>query len=138
MAREKAKAPKCIICNSERDGIPIRADLFVRSLRWLNGHTVRYNNPTRPVICRECFPKYLSLRKRYEGRLVAYLVLGFLFTGFLVYASHAAPLSFAFGLLIIAMMYLLSLVNYVPPLAVPKEYAAQFSAKLKSAPKTKR
>ncbi len=122
---QKAKQPKCIMCNGQKEGITIKADSVVNALRWLNSHTVKYENPTRSVVCRECFPKYMKRRRSYETKLVAYLVIGFLFAAFIVIASRANPVSFLFGFGVIVVMYLLSLISYMPPLDVPKQVLSE-------------
>ncbi len=127
-----AKQPRCIVCNEQKDGISIKADNVVGALRWLNSHTVKYANPTRPVVCRECFPKYVKKRKSYETKLIAYLVIGFLFAAFIVAASRANPISFLFGFGVIVLMYLLSLISYMPPLDIPKQMLSKLNGQDKN------
>ena len=114
------KIPRCIICGENKDGLDIKVDNVVLAIRWLNRHTIRALNPYRPVVCRECFQKYYKTRKSYERKQIAYVIIGVLFAFFLVIASKAAPAAFLFGLAIIAFMFLLSLVTYVPVVEPPR------------------
>ncbi len=113
------KNPKCIICAQEKNGLDIKVDNVVKAIRWINSHTVRAKNPNRAVVCKECFPKYYKARKSFERKQVAYLIIGFLFAIFIILASREMPSAFLFGFIIIVFMYILSLVSYVPLLAVP-------------------
>ena len=117
---ESSRKPRCIICNAEKDGIGIRPDAVVNTLRWFNTRTFKYKNPYRPVVCRECYQKYRKARKSFEHKRAAYLVIGILFVAVLVVASRGNPYSALAGLGVIAFMYLLSLVNYMPALDIPQ------------------
>ena len=132
MEMEKRRGPRCIICNEEKDGLQIKEDNVVHALRWLNSHTIKHKNPNYPVVCRECFTKYRKLRKSYERKLVSYLIIGFLFAGFITVGSGGKPLSFLFGFLIIAFMYLLSLINYIPELDFDVNGVGQLQRKVKT------
>ena len=119
------KIPRCIICGEHKDGLDIRVDNVVLAIRWLNSHTFRVSNPYRPTVCKECFPKYYKARKSYEKKQVAYVILGFLFAIFLVLASGGRPAAFLFGFAIIAFMFLISLLTYVPTVDIPAEGRAK-------------
>ena len=113
------KKPRCIICNEQKDGLRVAPDYFIETVRWINSHTIKYKNPYRPVVCRQCFTKYRKLRKSFERKRIYYLVIGVLFAGVLAVASKGNPYSFLAGLGVIAFMYLLSLINYMPALEIP-------------------
>lgn len=125
MNMERSKRPRCIICNEQKDGLAVAPDYFIDAIRWINSHTVKYENPHRPVVCRQCFAKYSKLRKSFERKRVYYLVIGVLFAGVLVFASRANPYSFLVGIGVIAFMYLLSLINYMPSLELPPKAGQQ-------------
>lgn len=113
---EDKRRPRCIICNEQKEGLEVAPDSFIRTLRWLNSHTIKHKNPYRPVVCRECFVKYRKMRKSFERKRIAYIVIGVLFAA--VLATSLKPLAVLAGLGVIAFMYLLSLVNYMPALRV--------------------
>lgn len=114
------RKPRCMICNEQKPGIDVRPDSVINTLRWLNSHTLKYKNQYRPVVCRECFQKYLKARKSFERKRTSYLVIGVLFAVVLFITSRADPWSILAGLGVIALMYLLSLINYTPELELPR------------------
>jgi hypothetical protein len=121
---EKLK-PRCIICGEEKEGLNIKIDNIVTTIRWINSHTIRAKSRGRPVVCRECFPKYYKARKSYEKKLVSYLIIGILFAIFIIVASRARPSSFLFGFAIIVFMFLLSIISYVPSVETKAAGAAR-------------
>jgi hypothetical protein len=131
LEKRDRKGERCIICNQEKEGLGIKEDNIVYFLRWLNSHTVKYRNPNYPVVCRECFTKYRKQRKSYERKLISYLIIGFLFAGFIIVGSGGKPLSFLFGLIIIAFMYLLSLLSYIPELEIGQNKESRGKSKAK-------
>ncbi|MCL4379170.1 MAG: hypothetical protein M1160_02805 [Candidatus Marsarchaeota archaeon] len=114
------KIDRCIICNEQKPGLEIAPDSFISAVRWLNEHTMRYKNPYNPVVCRQCFTKYRKARKSFERKRIYYLTIGILFAGVLVAASRLNPYSVLVGLGVVALMYLLSLVSYMPRLELPQ------------------
>ncbi len=129
--KRERKGTRCIICNQEKEGIGIKEDGLIHALRMLNSYTVKYKNPNYPVVCRECFTKYRKLRKGYERKLVSYLIIGVLFAGFIIVGSGGRPLSFLFGFAIIAFMYLLSVLSYVPELEIEQNKVSGTKPKAK-------
>jgi cobalamin biosynthesis protein CobD/CbiB len=125
---EESRKPRCIICNEQKDGLGIKPDAVVGTLRWLNGHTFKYKNPYRPVVCRGCFLKYRKSRATFERKRAIYLVIGIVFAIVLVLASKGNAYSLLAGLGVIAFMYLLSLINYVPELDMPQKTAVNAAA----------
>jgi len=114
-----------MICGKEKEGIGIRPDWVVNTIRWFNIHTFKYKNPNRPVVCRECFQRYRKQRAGFERKRIAYIIIGVVFTIVLALASKENPFSILAGLGVTAFMYLLSLVSYVPELDIPAKGAAQ-------------
>ncbi|MCL4389724.1 hypothetical protein M1397_03930 [Candidatus Marsarchaeota archaeon] len=120
-AKAERREERCIICNSVREGLPIKVDGVVTALRWLNSHTIKHKNPYAPVVCKECFVKYSKARKSYERKRISYLIIGFLFAILLIVGSHGTdPIAYLFGLAVIVFMYLLSLISYMPKLDIPE------------------
>jgi hypothetical protein len=109
----------CIICGKEKDGIEIREDNVSRAIRTINGYVrgKRLNN--RVVVCKECYPKYNKYRKRYISRQRLYLILG---VAVLVVSMLLSPSigSLLFSVMIIILLYLLSLINWLPALSVSR------------------
>ncbi len=122
------KKPKCMICNQQKEGINIRQDSVVSAIRWLNSKTFKYSNPYRPVICRDCFLRHRKLRQDFEHKRIAYLVIGFIFLVVLIIASRGNPVSILAGIGVVAFMYLLALISYVPALDIPEQREQQAAA----------
>ncbi len=108
----------CIICGEEKDGIAVRDDSVLRALRWFNRTVLRTpprNN--RIVVCASCYPKYKKQRSKYLSRQKTYIVLGVLFMIFGIVIARTIT-AFFLSLVVLAFLYLLSLLSYVPELDV--------------------
>jgi hypothetical protein len=117
----------CIICGGKKDGIEIREDHVIEAIRLFNRKVLRQppkNN--RIVVCEACYPKYKAQRKKYLGRQRLYLILGGLFVVFGVIVSLNKLEALLVGIVLIAVLYLFSLLTYVPELkAEPKPESRQ-------------
>ena len=120
---EDDRKPRCMICGSQKDGIDVRPDWVIGALKWLNTHTVKYKNPYRPVVCRDCFQKYRKARRSFERKRIAYLAIGVLFAAVLSAASRLSPYALLASAGVVAFMYLLSLVSYMPDIQLPGDDA---------------
>ncbi|MCL5008578.1 MAG: hypothetical protein M1156_01655 [Candidatus Marsarchaeota archaeon] len=124
MKHEKQKS-YCIVCGQERDGIEIKEDNVIRSIRFIKKKVFNSVKNNRIVVCKECYEKYKKYRKRYVRRQAMYVALGVIFLiMLLLISSSSSPtiysflyaLSFGIGVLI--LLYLLSLLNYMPELKI--------------------
>ncbi len=114
--RQAKREPRCIYCGSAKDGLAVREDAVIASIRWFNRRILgRYRN-YRLVVCKDCYLNYRKARKKYVRKQASYLVVGLLFAGLLVAVSPGNLFAYLFGFAIIAFMYLLSLVSYLPAL----------------------
>ncbi len=113
----------CIICGKEKKGIAVSDDHVLKALRWFKKNVTRNVRNNKLVVCKECYPQYTKMRKRYVGRRTAYVALGVLFLMFAVIVSAGASgiAAFIIGVIIIIFLYLLSLVNYMPALQLKKQ-----------------
>ena len=113
----------CVVCGKEKNGLEVKTDNVIKTIRYIKlklFHKVRNN---RLVVCKECYDNYKKFRKRYVSRQRMYVGLGVLFLifGMLLNPSVGALLA---GLVIIAVLYLLSLLNYLPeidPAKLPRK-----------------
>ncbi len=106
----------CIICGEEKEGIEVKDDNVLNALRWFNRKILRIpprNN--RIVVCASCYPKYKKQRSKYLSRQRVYLVLGALFLIFGVAIARTIT-AFFLSLVVLAFLYLLSLLSYTPEL----------------------
>jgi hypothetical protein len=119
-SKDPKKKPRCIVCGEQKEGLGVKTDNVIKTLRWLNQHTVKAKNPYIPVVCRECFPKYYKKRKSFERKQVIYVIIGIFFLIFLAIAARGSIGAILVGLLITGFMYLLSFLTYMPQLDIPQ------------------
>ncbi len=116
MARQKSY---CLMCAKERDGIPIKEDNVIKAIRLIKRHVFKSEKRNRIVICRECYEGYKKHRKKYVRRQAMYVALGVMFLIMLMLINLSAY-SALFGIGMVILLYLLSLLNYMPELALPR------------------
>lgn len=125
-----ANVSYCIMCGKEKDGIEIKEDHVIKSMRWFNRKVLRTGpRNNRIVICSEDYPKYKEQRRKYLSRQKVYAVLGLLFLIFGVIIAKTVG-ALLIGLAVLAALYLLSLLSYLPDLSYgPKQETAEPSRK---------
>ena len=106
----------CIICGKEKPGIEVKPDFVIESIRWIKRNITRNEKGNRLVVCRDCYPAYRKLRERFERREKIYLTLGILFALLSFLISSNKLYGLGIGLLVIALLYLFSLLSYIPSL----------------------
>ncbi len=107
----------CILCGEKRGGVDVREDAVLQAMRWFKKEVLRKPvRKNRLVVCSSCYPGYKEQRKKYLSRQRTYLVLGVLFMvfGIVIAGLRALPLSIG----ILLLLYLLSLLNYMPDLEI--------------------
>ncbi len=107
----------CIICGNERDGIEIKGDNAIKTIRWFKRNVTRNEKDNRLVVCRECYPKYEKARKKYESRRITYAALGVLFAALSLIISPR-PATLVIAVLVVAFLYALSYLTYMPALSI--------------------
>ena len=112
---------RCIICGKSLAGLEVRNDYVISSIRWFKRNVTRNEKGYRLVVCKEDFQKYYKQRKSFERKRGLYVGLGIVFAAALFLLSSFNLYSLAYGLGIIAFLYLLSLVSYIPALDIPAE-----------------
>ena len=117
-------AIRCIICGKQRDGLEVKTDWVITSMRWFKRNVTKDEQGNRLVVCKGCYPIYKKNRDKYTSRQTLYLVLGALFIilGLLISSYDILRFLSAIGLsvIILAVLYLISLLNYTPALAMPQ------------------
>ena len=107
----------CIICGKQKEGIKVADDHVLGALRWFKTNVTKDAKNNALVVCKSCYPKYSAQRKKYVNRRTAYLALGILFLIFsLIISSGAWLTALLIGIMIVALLYALSLINYMPGL----------------------
>ncbi len=111
----------CIICGKEKEGLEVQDDYVIKAIRWLKRNVTKNEKGNRLVVCRDCYPKYREMRKNYEKRLRQNIALGVIFLVLLLIFSQNKLYAFLVGGGILLLLYLLTLLNYVPQLKVTAE-----------------
>ncbi|MCL4375259.1 hypothetical protein M1394_00460 [Candidatus Marsarchaeota archaeon] len=109
----------CIVCGKEKKGIEIEHDIIIKSIRWFKRNVTKNEKNNVLVVCSSCYPLYKKSRDKFELRERLYIALGLIFFILMVFISHTIA-SFIAGLVVIAFLYLLSLMNYMPKLDLEK------------------
>ncbi len=117
MSKQKVQ---CIMCRRNIEGLPVKIDGVINTVRWFAVHFSKKTELHRLVVCKDCYITYVKARKRYLRRRNSYIILGILFTMMLCSVAINSVTEFlvaiVVGLIITAGMYLLSLLSYVPGL----------------------
>ena len=114
-------ARACIICGEKKDGLRVKSDSIINSIRWIKRNITRNEQGYDLVVCKGCFIKYRDAKAKYDRRRITYVGIGVAFTLLLVLLSGGrSPGALASGIVLIALMYLLSLLSYMPSLEMPK------------------
>ncbi len=115
---EKKEVSRCVMCGKEKPGIEVKTDGVIKAMRWFGKTALHRDRHHRLVVCKECYIDYTKARKKYTNRQTAYLIIGILFTALLLISSGFNPVALVPGIILIAFLYLLSLVSYVPELSL--------------------
>lgn len=107
----------CIICGKKKDGIKVADDHILKALRWFKTNVTKNVRNNTLVVCKACYPQYSKRRKKYVNRRTAYVALGIIFLILSVIISFRAWLTaLSVGTFIVVLLYVLSLINYMPGL----------------------
>lgn len=120
---KKSNESRCIICGKAIDGIEIRNDYVIEGIRIFNRKILHKYRNYRLVVCKGCYLKYNKDRKSYLKKQATYLGIGIIFAVLLAIGSAANIFAIFYGIIIIAFMYLLSLISYRPALNISKDEA---------------
>lgn len=117
-------ARACIICGEQKGGLRVKSDGIINSIRWIKRNITRNERGYDLVVCKGCFIKYRDAKAKYDRRRIMYVGIGVVFTLLLVLLSGGrSPGALMSGIVLIALMYLLSLLSYMPSLEMPKPAA---------------
>ncbi len=111
----------CIICGEKKDGLRVKNDGIINAIRWLKHNITRNERGYDLVVCKECFLKYREAKTKYDHRRIIYVGIGVIFTLLLLLLSGGRSIgALISGIVLIGLMYLLSLLSYMPSLEIPK------------------
>ncbi len=112
---------RCIICGLEKKGLKVREDHVIYAIRWFKRNVTRNEKGYGLVVCRDCYKKYAEARHSYTKKTFAYVGIGVLAAVLWIAVGGIRLYAIAAGVILIAFMYLLSLLSYVPDLDVKRE-----------------
>jgi len=105
------------MCGKERNGIEIKEDHVLAAVRWFKRNVTKDEKGNRIVVCRDCYPAYRKSRGAYESRQRLYLALGVVFLIVSLLLSPGA-VTVLVSLLVLAVLYLFSLMSYTPKIGI--------------------
>jgi hypothetical protein len=115
----KTKEKRCIMCGLQKNGLEVREDFAINTIRWFKKNVTKNEKGYTLVVCKECYPSYVKEKKKFERRQMLYMALGIIFAFLLILASRGSLLSVFYAILVFAFLYSLSLLTYVPSLNIP-------------------
>ena len=118
----------CIICGKQKKGIAVKEDRVLQFLRWFKGNVTHNLQSNALVVCGEDMDEYKKKRERFTSRKNLYIALGVIFAILGLIISISIP-TIILSALVIAALYLISLVNYTPALVIDQEKRAQIKHK---------
>ena len=115
----------CIICGKRKKGFEVEEDIFIKGIREIK-KILGIEKKNKLVVCKECYPKYLEMRKKYETKrkhfLIIFLVYSLVVMFFsIVYSLSSRPISLSpilsaiFFLLFLLFLFLILLLPYYVP-----------------------
>ncbi|MDE1871084.1 MAG: hypothetical protein KGI06_02480 [Candidatus Micrarchaeota archaeon] len=111
--------PACIICGKERDGLEVRDDIIIKSLRWIKKNVTKSQKNYRLVVCKDCFLSYRKRRESYERKMMIYGAIGVIFLLALLVSAGGRLGAIGVGILIIIGLLLLAQFSYMPAVKMP-------------------
>jgi len=109
----------CIICSEEKNGLEVKDDWVMDTLRWIKRRFTKNVRNYRLVVCKECFLNYKKKRERYERNQLLYIILGVLFMVTLGITTRGNLGAIGFGFVIIFFLFLLAQLSYMPEVDMP-------------------
>ena len=113
----------CIICGKRKKGFEVEEDLFIKGIRKVK-KIFGIEKKNKLVVCKECYPKYLQMRKKFESKQKHFAILWVIFF-IIVLVFSPDKISAIFFSLILLFLFLLLLIPYYIPKIKEKEKAEE-------------
>ncbi len=110
---------RCIICGEKRNGLEVNEDAVLHAIRLFKRHVTRNEKGYHLIVCKGCYVKYDTAKRKYERRQMIYLILGVVFAIFIILTGANKAVAVIFGIVIVGLLYLLSLLTYMPSVSMP-------------------
>ena len=106
------KKTYCVICGKEKKGLDVDEDEKIKLVRWIKRNILKNAKNNGLVVCKECYPKYVEMRDKYQKRQATYIGLALLFG---IVALIVSPrLTTIISIVLLAVfLYILDLMNYM-------------------------
>ena len=111
---------RCIICGEKKSGLEVREDIVIQGIRWFKRNITRDEKGYGLIVCKDCYPSYIKARRKFEKRQAFYIAIGVIFAALIFLASTNKFIGLFYGIGIIAFVYLLTILTYVPALNMPE------------------
>jgi hypothetical protein len=109
----------CIICGKNKEGFEVEEDLFIKGIRKLKKF-FGIEKKNKLVVCKECYPKYLKLRKKFESKQRNFGIVVIIFFAIAILTSPDKISAIIYSL-ILSFVFLFILVFYYIPKVKEKE-----------------
>jgi hypothetical protein len=111
---------RCIICGNKKNGLAVRNDFMIDAIKWFKTNITRNVKNCRIVVCKECFLKYTKAHDSYQKKQIVYIILGVVFAILVIAISGNKLLALFSGAVIVAFMWLLAQLSYMPSVEMPR------------------
>ncbi|ASI14038.1 membrane protein [Candidatus Mancarchaeum acidiphilum] len=125
MSKSSISNNRCIICGQQKPGLHVKDDFVLDSIRWIKRNITKNEKGYKLVVCKEDYKKYLKERNKYIRRQIFYIAIGIVFAALLIIMSGGSIGAILFGLAIILLLYLLSLLSYIPAVDLPEKFVSK-------------
>ncbi len=106
------------MCGKAIDGVEVKNDYVLDAIRFFNRKILHKYRNYKLVVCKDCYLKYNKGRKGFVKKQATYIGIGVIFAIFLMIGSGGNLLALLYGIIVIAFMYVLSLISYLPALKI--------------------
>jgi hypothetical protein len=110
----------CIICGKKKKGFEVEEDLFIKGIRRIK-KVLGIEKKNKLVVCEECYPRYLKMRKKFEDKQKHFTILWVIFFGIVIIFSPDKISAIFFSLILLFLFLLLLVPYYIPKLKEAKE-----------------
>lgn len=105
----------CIVCGKRKKGFEVEEDLVIKGIRRIK-RVFGIEKKNKLVVCKDCYNKYLQMRKKFEDKKKHFTILWVIFSLFVLIFSPDKISAILFSILILPMFLILLIFYYMPKL----------------------
>ena len=113
------KKTVCIICGKEKNGLQVKDDYVLETLRWIKTNITKNVKNYNLVVCKEDFLTYQKKRDGFERKEIIYGAIGVIFLIALIITSQGNIGAVFVGLAVTIGLLALAHVSYIPAVELP-------------------